>query len=431
MNLADRVRGCVLGGAIGDALGAPVEFQSLAEIRRIYGPAGLDHMVWHDSGWLGAVTDDTQMTLFTMEGLIRSDGMDVPAAVHAAHRRWYGTQMLPGPPGDDRPQRTATGGTVTMDGWLASHQWLYARRAPGNACMSGLRSETMGTTDRPANPGSKGCGAVMRSAPFGLNPSWTAEHAFDLAAECAVQTHGHPSGYLAAGALAAITRRLLDGMDLAEAVFWTLETVGSVRGGQEVHGALNNAFEAAKTGRPSPERLEELGDTSQLTATSTSASALRWSRQHAVGHSATGLGFSGSVCLGRIQPVPSQSLQCSVPTAVAIGPPGGTAARLFMAPPAPCGPVGFSGAIVSLRCRHAVLAGVTSGAERLPTWNDFRPPVRDSRDRGPQSRPPIGSPSSGCGTTVVAVSAATRATARSCSRSPISRRAWPSARNRR
>jgi ADP-ribosylglycohydrolase len=146
-----------------------------------------------------------------------------------------------------------------MDGWLASHQWLYARRAPGNACMSGLRSETMGTTDRPANPGSKGCGAVMRSAPFGLNPAWTAEHAFDMAAECAVQTHGHPSGYLAAGALAAITRRLLDGMDLAESVFWTLETVGSVREGQEVHGALNNAFEAAKTGRPSPERLEELG----------------------------------------------------------------------------------------------------------------------------------------------------------------------------
>ncbi|MEO3785301.1 ADP-ribosylglycohydrolase family protein [Actinocorallia sp. B10E7] len=66
VELSDRVRGCVLGGAVGDAL--------------------------------GAVTDDTQMALFTMEGLIRSRGTDVPRSVHAAHRRWYGTQVLSGPP---------------------------------------------------------------------------------------------------------------------------------------------------------------------------------------------------------------------------------------------------------------------------------------------------------------------------------------------
>ncbi|MGH3389537.1 MAG: ADP-ribosylglycohydrolase family protein, partial [Actinomadura sp.] len=60
MNLRDRVRGCVLGGAVGDALGAPVEFESLADIRRTFGPAGLVRMVWHDSGRVGAITDDTQ-----------------------------------------------------------------------------------------------------------------------------------------------------------------------------------------------------------------------------------------------------------------------------------------------------------------------------------------------------------------------------------
>jgi ADP-ribosylglycohydrolase len=259
MSLVDRVRGCVLWGAIGDALGAPIEFQSLEQLRQMYGPDGVQDLVWHDSGRLGAITDDTQMTLFTIEGLIRSRGREVPSAVYAAHRRWYGTQMLSGPPQDGRPQRLATGDIVVMDGRLAGQGWLYARRAPGNACLSGLRFGEMHTPDRPANPDSKGCGAVMRSAPFGLNPSWSPDQAFELAASCAVQTHGHPSGYLAAGAFAEITRHLLDDMDLEEAVRRALDSVGSRDGGGETHQALHTALQAAHEGPPSAERLEELG----------------------------------------------------------------------------------------------------------------------------------------------------------------------------
>ena len=36
----DRYRGCLLGGAVGDALGYPVELLSLSDIRARYGPAG-------------------------------------------------------------------------------------------------------------------------------------------------------------------------------------------------------------------------------------------------------------------------------------------------------------------------------------------------------------------------------------------------------
>jgi hypothetical protein len=56
------------------------------------------------------------MTLFTMDGLIRSRGVDVPRAVHAAHRRWYGTQVLPGPATNGRPQKLPTGAVLDMDG---------------------------------------------------------------------------------------------------------------------------------------------------------------------------------------------------------------------------------------------------------------------------------------------------------------------------
>ncbi len=69
--MTDRIRGCFLGGAVGDALGAPVEFERIDGIRSRFGPAGIAELA--EAGErAGAITDDTQMTLFTAEGLIRA-----------------------------------------------------------------------------------------------------------------------------------------------------------------------------------------------------------------------------------------------------------------------------------------------------------------------------------------------------------------------
>jgi ADP-ribosylglycohydrolase len=115
--------------------------------------------------WLpGTITDDTQMTLFTVEGLIRAGvrtdrgiGFTV-AVVHHAYDRWLDTQLLPGPSGQ-------------LDGWLQAEQWLYARRAPGNTCLSALTDERQGGDaiqqfGGQADNNSKGCGGVMRVAPL-------------------------------------------------------------------------------------------------------------------------------------------------------------------------------------------------------------------------------------------------------------------------
>ncbi|WP_346798039.1 ADP-ribosylglycohydrolase family protein [Halomonas sp. Bachu 37] len=65
-----RFRGCLLGGAVGDALGASVEFLSPAEILERFGSEGItDYAPIY--GGLGRITDDTQMTLFTADGLLR------------------------------------------------------------------------------------------------------------------------------------------------------------------------------------------------------------------------------------------------------------------------------------------------------------------------------------------------------------------------
>jgi ADP-ribosyl-[dinitrogen reductase] hydrolase len=69
--ILDRYRGCLLGGAVGDALGAPVEFLRRKEILRQFGPEGI--AAYQSAyGRLGAITDDTQMTLFTAEGVLRA-----------------------------------------------------------------------------------------------------------------------------------------------------------------------------------------------------------------------------------------------------------------------------------------------------------------------------------------------------------------------
>jgi len=247
-----RVRGCLVGGAIGDALGGPVEFLHSDGIRVQHGPDGLTDIVTGEAG-VAPITDDTQMTLFTVDGLIRaavrSDRGVVhpPSMVHRAHLRWLDTQRLPAPP-------------EGVSGWLAAQPWLYSRRAPGNACLSGLSSPGMGTPAEPKNPGSKGCGTVMRSAPFGLCPRDlpTAAHSFDLAAECATQTHGHPTGYLAAGAFAALTHALVDGADLRAAVAVALDLLATRDGHEETTAALRAALVAAER-PPVLDEIERLG----------------------------------------------------------------------------------------------------------------------------------------------------------------------------
>ncbi len=261
-----RIRGCLLGGAIGDALGNPVEFLSLDAIRRAYGEHGVNGPVPDSEGVSGRITDDTQMTLFTAEGLIRAHaraagkgiGGAETACVRNAYVRWLDTQNYPAPP-------ARAEGDFVRTGWLRQQPWLYARRSPGNACLTGLAARYVPDTGRelgdpgPVNTGSKGCGTVMRSAPFGL-VGMAPRQAFELAAHCAQITHGHPTGYYAAGAFAAIIAHLLEGDSVEGAVLRAMELLRGYRGHEETTTALRAAVDlAAAGGAPTAEKAESLG----------------------------------------------------------------------------------------------------------------------------------------------------------------------------
>jgi ADP-ribosylglycohydrolase len=250
-----RVRGCLLGGAIGDALGAPVEFWSADRIRAECGDQGVRGYLPAGSTGTALITDDTQMTLFTVLGLIRAGirrdrgvGFTV-SVVHAAYDEWLDTQLLPGPPPDAR-------------GVLATQPWLYARRAPGTTCLTALTAPRRGGARIPsygalATNDSKGCGGVMRSAPFGLLPPDGApeDWFFDAAATAAGYTHGHPTGRLASGALASIVHHLVAGAELDTAVEATLELLSRRDDHEDTSAALRAARDHARTGPVDIERL--------------------------------------------------------------------------------------------------------------------------------------------------------------------------------
>jgi ADP-ribosylglycohydrolase len=213
-----RTIGCLLGGAVGDALGAPVELSSLDDIYRRFGNTGITRFE-PAYGRKGAITDDTQMVLFTAEGLIlstvRSDyaGDDqVITAVYHANLRWLCTQ-------DNLKQRPlihAHGTCAVIDGVLAGHRELFSQRSPDPACLAALGSGVMGTINQPINR-ERGCGGLTRSAPIGLAYA-DSEKSFNLGCAAAALTHGHPDAYLSAGFLAALISRIAGGETLAGAM---------------------------------------------------------------------------------------------------------------------------------------------------------------------------------------------------------------------
>jgi ADP-ribosylglycohydrolase len=205
----------------------------------------------------GSITDDTQMTLFTAEGLIRARNRradrgtcEVPAVVLRAYQRWLFTQE-----GGRRPVPWDPEFPAGPSGWLVEQPFLHRQRAPGTTCLSSLRTAGAGTVEHRRN-NSKGCGGIMRIAPVGL----VFADPFNLACEVAALTHGHPSGFLAAGAFAVIVARLMAGDPLDRCVIEARRQVASRPEAEEVTSALDGAVAEAAGGPGNADSVVRLGE---------------------------------------------------------------------------------------------------------------------------------------------------------------------------
>lgn len=230
---------------------------SLREIQNEFGSDGIT-FYRPAYGLLGAITDDTQMTLFTAEGMLRafhrerSKGMSSSrSVVRYAYLRWLATQGDENKPFDADPPS-----------WLFNDRRLHAARAPGNTCLSALRAHVVGND---AQNDSKGCGGVMRVAPCGLLMSALKkkdlQSAFEFGAECARITHHHATGYLSAGAFSALVYSLALGHSMEEACQQVKQELAAHPDHAETFNAMASAERLALSGQPpTPDVIAQLGE---------------------------------------------------------------------------------------------------------------------------------------------------------------------------
>lgn len=190
MDHQDRVRGSLVGLAIGDALGHPTEFVgSVRAIRERWGPEGVTRFERSGRHPAGTFTDDTQMAIAVARALVRAGHTDLDTLMSLMGEEFVAWSRSPD---NDR--------------------------APGGTCLRGCSSLRAGAPWRTAGVrDSKGCGAAMRAAPIGIYFHDDVDAMILNAAASSSLTHRHPTGIASSVAAAApvafaLKERTLEGM---------------------------------------------------------------------------------------------------------------------------------------------------------------------------------------------------------------------------
>lgn len=199
--------GCLLGGAVGDALGYPIEFWDENQIFNKFGKTGIQNL--EQTGYPSRISDDTQMSLFAANAIIyaKSNQGMLNDYLKTAYCEWLGTQ------GDSRGVEDELHPKM----WIFSDSRMHALRAPGNTCLSALKSLAGAQVIKVAENNSKGCGTVMRAAPFGLSVHYDpvysrgddASVVYKMAQYDAMLTHGHPTAHATSAALALMVYEMV------------------------------------------------------------------------------------------------------------------------------------------------------------------------------------------------------------------------------
>jgi ADP-ribosylglycohydrolase len=180
----DRAAAILFGLALGDGLGAPVEFLSLTEIKQRYGARGIQ-----EPATPALYTDDTQMTLALAEGLLDAG---LTASIDTQMRA-IGSRFI---------------------------AWLHSpdnNRAPGNTCLQGIQRFEQGIAWNEAGlVQSKGCGSAMRVAAVGYLFQHDETRLREIAIASSLITHRHPTAIAASVAAAYAIKLALDGISISE-----------------------------------------------------------------------------------------------------------------------------------------------------------------------------------------------------------------------
>ena len=197
-------RGCLLGLAVGDAMGYTVDNRSLSEIQEDYGPHGL--LGYDLVNGYADVTSYTQLAAFTCNGLLfgltrgQMQGKMAPFIkyIGMSSREWAASQRPRG-----RPVRNYC--------WLLRKPELCRRHCMDTRMLDTLGRDRLGTPETPVN-NSDGPGGITTAIGVGLffhEDRMDQQEIDHLGAEAVALTQGNPSAFLTGAVLAHLMSRLL------------------------------------------------------------------------------------------------------------------------------------------------------------------------------------------------------------------------------
>lgn len=251
-------KGCLLGMAAGDAMGAAIDGKTYRQICETYGPAGL--LGYDLVNGLVEITSYTQVALFTCNGLLLSvaKGQLGNAAymrhITTALKEWARAQHLPGDP-------------VLRHCWLCRVPEVRKRRSMDPRTLDALTRDVLGTIKRPANQGN-GSGTLTAAVAAGLffHPERMEFPDIGLlGAQTVALTHGDPMAYLSGAVLAYLIAGIVYApecpmedqvLQAAEAVVTQFPIPQATRLQMMLKDAVAMANNIELSGRDAMERLE-------------------------------------------------------------------------------------------------------------------------------------------------------------------------------
>ena len=263
----DRFTGCMLGAAVGDAFGYPLEGMEYEDMCDRFDHIGAIDLAVSKKSGTALFTDDTQMTLFTADGILWADMMggkngdiDYAEYVFYAYQFWLYTQT-----------KTVAGkeyawlfdqSKMRYKTQLLKRKGLYKKRNPSEnniAALLAARNNNYGTPSNIVNNNSDN-GGMKRVAPAGLYFCEDTAIAFRMGCEFAAITHGAPSGYLAGGCYAAIIAEIIRGAEVRTAVERAMDIIIEIKCGEERYNALKKAIELVDNEEVAPlDAVKQLG----------------------------------------------------------------------------------------------------------------------------------------------------------------------------
>lgn len=264
-----RYLGCMIGAAIGDSMGYTMEVPMDEEVWSNYSENGIKEPYYNPQFGKSLVSDDTQMALFTMDGLewayirctSRGIGSYESSGVWQSYARWYYTQT--GIVLDDHIMHKHEHEPVALSSigikTALEYDEFYSNRNPSEETLMALETKQMGTLEMPITS-FKDSSCLTRVAPVGFFLHDKPSEAFEVAARLAAITHGHPSGYLSAGVYAYIIAEVTSGKNMDAAVVNALVELKKYSYIDEVNDVVDYALHLSECDEKWSRAVSMLGD---------------------------------------------------------------------------------------------------------------------------------------------------------------------------